>query len=108
MKIFTTVLATVVVGLLTTGPAGAAPTVFDFNASGGSFSGSGYGNSYSMTVGALTVTVTAWSFNGTSFAPAQVVRTPAGQGLGVCNSAEGLGTPPPTIDCDDNGVGNVD
>lgn len=87
--------------LMMAGSADAAPVTFVFNVAP-TVTGTGFGNSYAYTVGGVTVTVTAWSFNGASYVPAQVVLAPAGQqGLGVCNTAEG-------VNCGDAGTGNVD
>lgn len=87
--------------LMMIGSADAAPVTFVFNVAP-TVTGSGFGNSYAYTSGGLTVTVTAWSFNGTTYVPAQVVLAPAGQqGLGVCNTVEG-------VNCGDAGTGNVD
>lgn len=66
----------------------AAPVTFDFT-SGGTNSGSGYGNVRTFTVSGVTITATAWSLTGnfgTTFQSSQLGQFSTG--LGVCNRGE--------------------
>jgi hypothetical protein len=80
-------------GLMMVGTARAEPVIFDFSVAGtGVFSGSGVNNVYTRTaasvLGTVTLTVTGWSYNGTTFERAQVIRNPNALGLGICNALE--------------------
>jgi hypothetical protein len=91
--------------------AASAAVVFDFTSTNGSFSGSnasgtcstangGYcanGDTFTQTVGGVTLTATAWNSTSasTAFATAELFKSgsaPIYVGLGVCNSAEGTHT----------------
>src|ERR1700733_3653713 len=86
----------------------AAPVTFDFTGTSGSFSGSnslgtcattngGYcanGDTFSQTIGGVTITATAWNSTSASaaFATSELFKSgsaPSYIGLGVCNSSEG-------------------
>jgi hypothetical protein len=77
--------------LLTALTVTAAPIGFDFT-SGGTNSGSSYGNVRTFTSGGVTVTVTAWGltggFSNTTFENARLGQW-SGFGMGVCNREEG-------------------
>lgn len=86
--------------------AGAAEITFDFQASGGTTSGSGYGNTRSYTVGGVTVTVSAWGVTGasnTQFRTAQLGWW-SGAGLGICGRNEGTGCSSPEHQVDNSGA----
>lgn len=70
----------------------AEATVFDFTS--GSISGSGYGNSLTLTVDGITVEVTGWGIGGGAggtFSSAQIAQWSTG--LGNCNQGEGTNCP---------------
>ena len=80
----------------------AAPITFDFT-SGGTNSGSSYGNVRTFTVSGVTVTATAWSLTGnggTTFESSQLGQFSTG--LGVCNRGEST-----NCDSPDHQVDNV-
>jgi len=84
----------------------AAPITFDFT-SGGTNSGSGYGNVRTFTVSGVTVTATAWSLTGnfgTTFESSQLGQFSTG--LGVCSRAEGTNCDSPNHQVDN--VGHYD
>jgi PEP-CTERM motif len=88
LKVASALLAVCVVPVA----ASAATITFDFSALSVAGSSQGtIGNSRTFTVGGLTVTATAWSFD-TSLTPDQWDRAAlghwSGNGLGVCNSGE--------------------
>jgi hypothetical protein len=69
--------------------ANAATITFDLR-SGGTFAGSGYGNSLTYTSGDVTLRITAWGLTGngnTTFQTAQLGQFSTG--LGSCNRGEG-------------------
>lgn len=63
----------------------------DFSFTSGSVSAAGLGNSYTTTVGGVTLTASAWGSTGIGkqFATAALTLA-SGAGLGVCNSSEGV------------------
>jgi len=75
-------------------PAQADVVVFDFTASGGSVSGSGFSTIRTYASGGLTLTARGYSSNGSGsgseFSTAEVGQW-GGAGLGVCNQGEGSG-----------------
>ncbi len=80
----------------------AAPITFDFT-SGGTNSGSSFGNIRTFTMDGITVTATAWSLtgnSGTTFQSSQLGEFSTG--LGVCNRVEGV-----NCDSPDHQVDNV-
>jgi len=90
------VLRAVVVSLFLLGMNGvadAASTTWDFTGSGGEGT---IGNSRSFTVDGITITATAWSYNGTSFQQARLGQWSTG--LGVCSVVETCGNPVHQVD----------
>lgn len=85
-------------------PAMAAAISFDFTASGGATSGSGYNLVRTYTQGGVTLTVRGFSLldGGSTFSNAQVGFF-SGNGLGVCNQNEGLGCGSPNHQVDNQG-----
>lgn len=93
-------------GALALSPVFASPLTFDFT-SGGTNSGSGYGNVRTFTNGGVTVTATAWSLtgdSGTTFQTSQLGQFSTG--LGVCNRTEGTSCDSPNHQVDN--VGHYD
>jgi hypothetical protein len=97
-------LSLLLLGAVATLPA--ATIDFDFR-SGGTNSGSGFGNVRTFTVGGVTITATAWSLtgnSGTTFQSSQLGQFSTG--LGVCNRVEDTGCDSPNHQVDN--VGSYD
>ena len=92
--------------MLASGTTASAVTTFQFSTQSGS--GNAAGNSLSMVAGGITVTETAWWLNttapvaGTTFGKASLDAF-SGNGLGVCNPAEGVGCSNPNHQVDNSG-----
>ncbi|MBL8700084.1 MAG: hypothetical protein JNK67_17020 [Alphaproteobacteria bacterium] len=86
--------------------ADAATITFDFQNSGGTTSGSGYGNVRTYEASGLTVTVTSWGVTGAGNTQFQTAQTGyfSGNGLGVCTRAEGTGCSSPEHQVDNSGA----
>lgn len=86
-----------------TAVANAATITFDLT-TGGSNSGSGFGNVRTFTSGGVTLTVTAWGLTGSgnSFQTAQLGQFSGG--LGSCNRDEGTGCSDPAHQVDNIGA----
>ncbi len=72
--------------------------------SGGTNSGSGFGNVRTFQIGGVTVTATAWGLTGTNstFENGQLGQWSTG--LGICNRSEGLNCPSPQHQVDNVGA----
>lgn len=104
MSLRTNLLAVALVSASALGVAQAQAATISFDFTSGSLSASSYGNSKTFTSGGLSVTVTAWSFTGSSTtAQTAALGQYSGAGLGVCNRNEGTGCSSPEHQIDNEG-----